>query len=60
MPSYGNSPYDATVAIDLLRTKRLPVSEMITHRISLADAEKGFKLVAEGKDSLKVIIEPQK
>jgi L-iditol 2-dehydrogenase len=33
---------------------------MITHRLSLAKAGLGFKLVAEAKESLKVIIEPQK
>jgi L-iditol 2-dehydrogenase len=33
---------------------------MITHRLGLADTGLGFKLVAGGKDSLKVIVEPQR
>ena len=58
--SYGNDPYDAEVAIELIRSKRVPVKEMITHRLKLADAGLGFKLVAEAKESMKVILEPQK
>jgi L-iditol 2-dehydrogenase len=60
LPSYANSPYDAEVAIQLLRAGRLPVNKMITHRLGLADAGVGFKLVAGGWDSLKVVVEPQR
>ncbi|NIO69013.1 MAG: alcohol dehydrogenase catalytic domain-containing protein [Anaerolineae bacterium] len=58
MPSYGNSPLDAVVAIELIRARRVPVGEMITHRLSLAETGLGFQLVAEAKESIKVIIEP--
>jgi len=60
MPSYGNSPLDATVAIELIRSGRMPVGKMITHRLPLDKAGYGFRLVAEGGESLKVIIEPQR
>lgn len=60
LPSYANSPYDAEVAIQLLRAKRLPVHDMITHRLGLAETGTGFALVAGGKESLKVVIEPQR
>jgi len=36
------------------------VREMITHRLGLAEAGLGFQLMAEGGDSIKVIIEPQR
>jgi len=58
MPSYGNSPLDAVVAIELIRARRVPVREMITHRLSLAETGLGFQLVAEPGESIKVIIEP--
>jgi L-iditol 2-dehydrogenase len=58
LPSYGASPLDITVAIDLLRAGRIPVEDMITHRLPLAETGKGFALVAEGDRSIKVIIEP--
>jgi L-iditol 2-dehydrogenase len=60
VPSYGNSPLDATVAIELIRSGRVPVERMITHRLPLEQAGMGFRLVAEGGDSMKVVIEPQK
>lgn len=31
---------------------------MITHKLKLEDIQKGFRIVAEGKESLKVIIVP--
>lgn len=60
MPSYGNSPLDATVAIELIRSGRVPVGKMITHRLPLDKTGYGFRLVAEGEESLKVVIEPQR
>ncbi len=60
MPSYGNSPLDAAVAIELIRARRVPVGEMITHRLSLAETGLGFQLVAEAGESIKVIIEPHR
>lgn len=60
MPSYGNSPYDAAVAIELIRAKRIPLQQMITHRLPLDRIDQGFQLVAGAADSIKVIIEPGK
>ncbi len=60
MPSYGNSPLDAVEAIELIRAGRVPVEKMITHRLSLEETELGFKLVAEAKESVKVIVAPQR
>ena len=58
--SYAGSPLDIEIAIDLIRSRRLHVTEMITHRLGLAETGKGFELVAEAKECLKVIIEPQR
>lgn len=60
LPTYGASPLDIEVAIELISSRRVPVQEMITHRLSLAETELGFKLVTEAKESIKVIIEPHK
>jgi L-iditol 2-dehydrogenase len=60
LPTYGGSPFDIEKAIELIRTHRLPLHEMITHRVSLAEAGLGFKLVAEARNSIKVIIEPHR
>ncbi len=60
MPSYGAAPVDLAISLELIRTHRVPVKEMITHRLSLAEAGLGFRLAAEGKESIKVILEPQR
>ena len=60
MPSYGCAPGDALIAIELLRNRRVPVSQLTTHRLSLKEAGLGFKLVSEAKECIKVIIEPHK
>ena len=58
--SYAASPAEHLEALELLRARKVNVKDMITHRFTLADADKGFKLVAGAADSIKVIIEPQK
>ncbi len=58
--SYAGSPADYQQALDLIAAHTVDVSGMITHRLSLNEAEQGFKLVADGKECLKVIIEPQR
>jgi L-iditol 2-dehydrogenase len=58
--SYAGSPADYAAALKLIHAGRVPVREMITHRLSLAEAGLGFRLVAEAQDSLKVIILPQR
>lgn len=60
MTSYGASPKDLDEALEIIRLKQVRVDEMITHRLSLEEAGVGFKLVADAKESLKVIIEPQR
>jgi L-iditol 2-dehydrogenase len=56
--SYAAGAEDIKEAIELLCSRRLRVKEMITHRLSLAEAGHGFDLVARGQESIKVIIEP--
>lgn len=60
LPTYGGAPGDILQAIELIRAHRLPLREMITHRLPLSDIEVGFRLVAEAKESIKVIIEPHR
>ncbi|MFC1941415.1 zinc-dependent dehydrogenase [Chloroflexota bacterium] len=58
--SYAGSPTDYQTAMDMIRTGTILVGDMITHRLSLAETGLGFRLVAEAKNSIKVIIEPQR
>ncbi|MFP3897805.1 MAG: zinc-dependent dehydrogenase [Dehalococcoidia bacterium] len=58
--SYGGSPADYAAALDLIQVGEIRVLEMITHRLGLAETGLGFQFVARARDSLKVIIEPQR
>lgn len=58
--SYGASPADCIEALNMIKSARVKVSDMITHRLSLDEIGKGFKLVYEAKESIKVIIEPHR
>jgi L-iditol 2-dehydrogenase len=56
--AYAAAPKDLATAAELIRSRRVPVAEMITHRLPLDSAPEGFRLVAEGRESIKVILRP--
>lgn len=56
--SYAAVTEDIKDAIELMRTKTVLVKNMITHRLPLGNIQKGFDLVSEANESIKVIIEP--
>ncbi len=58
--SYGAAPNDLEDSLRILETKQLNVKDMITHRLSLNEAQEGFRLMAEAGQSLKVILEPNR
>ena len=55
--SYGSGPRDNAMALELLKAKRVKVNRLITHRMKLGQIGEGFRIMAESKDSIKVIIE---
>ncbi len=59
LTSYGASPEDLRTSLKLIADRKIEVGDLITHQLSLDEASFGFKLVAEGKESLKVIIKPE-
>ena len=60
MSSYAASPADLKEALDLITSRKIIVSDMITHCLPLQETQRGFQLVAVPNNSIKVIIEPQK
>lgn len=58
LTSYYCGPSDITSAIDLLDEKTIQVDDMITHKLPLEDIVKGYQLVTEGREAIKVIIKP--
>ncbi|MDD5686866.1 MAG: zinc-dependent dehydrogenase [Elusimicrobia bacterium] len=58
LTSYGAAPDDLSASLDLMKSGKIKVKDMITHRFSLDETGLGFKTVAEAKESMKVIIIP--
>jgi L-iditol 2-dehydrogenase len=58
LTSYGAAPLDNATALELIRSGRVKVSDMITHRLSLDEIGEGFRLASAGGDCLKVILLP--
>lgn len=58
--TYAAARKDLEEAVKLIRSRKINVKKMITHRLPLKDTQKGFGLVLEAKNSVKVIIEPHK
>jgi L-iditol 2-dehydrogenase len=58
--SYAANPQEHLEALELIRTRKVKVKDMITHRLGLDEIQKGFSHVSEAKESIKVIIEPQR
>jgi L-iditol 2-dehydrogenase len=44
------------LALELIKSGRLKLKELITHRFRLEEAAEAFKTALENKESLKVII----
>ena len=60
MTSYAAAPEDLKESLALIQSKKIDFNDMITHKLKFNEIQKGFQLVAEAKDSVKVIIEPNK
>ena len=56
--TYAGAPGNLAAALELIKAKSVRVGDMITHRLGLDDAALGFKLTADARDSLKVIVQP--
>jgi len=57
--TYAASPADCVTALELIHKGRIKVKDMVTHYFNLKDTAKGFALVAEANESMKIIIKPQ-
>jgi L-iditol 2-dehydrogenase len=56
IPSYSTSHLETRMALELIKSERINVKELITHRFKLVEAVEAFKTAVENKESLKVIV----
>lgn len=58
LTSYYCGPPDIEEAMKLMASGQIEVDDLITHRFPLTEIVKGFLLVTDGRQSVKVIIKP--
>jgi L-iditol 2-dehydrogenase len=58
--TYAGPPADMRTALELMASKRVDVTPMVTHRLALAETGEGFRLTARAGASLKVVVEPER
>jgi len=56
--SYSSTPQEQRIALELIKTGRLKVKEIITHRFPLRKLSQAVALAREARESLKIIINP--
>jgi L-iditol 2-dehydrogenase len=56
--SYGAAPVDLAEALQLIADQTINVKDTITHTLPLEQIQEGFRIVAEAKESLKVVLKP--
>ncbi len=56
--SYGAAPADLQEALELIRSESIDIKGMVTHRVPFSEIQKGFQMVSQAKDSLKVVLVP--
>jgi len=56
IPSYSTSHLETRMALELIKSGKINVKELITHRFRLVDAAKAFKTTSDSKESLKVVV----
>ena len=58
MTSYGAAPPDLDESYEWIKSKKIEVIDLITHRFPLDEIAEAFNLVCQANQSLKVVIEP--
>lgn len=58
--TYAGAGRDIIESIDLISSKNVIVDDLISHKLPLTEAKKGFQLVSDADESMKVILLPHK
>jgi len=56
IPSYSTSHLETREALELMKSGKLNVKDLITHRFKLVDTAEALKMASDSKHSLKVIV----
>jgi L-iditol 2-dehydrogenase len=54
--SYSTSETEMRIALDMMTQKRIAPAQMITHRIPLQEVNEAFRMAADGREAVKVVV----
>jgi L-iditol 2-dehydrogenase len=54
--SYAASDHDTKEALKLIKSARVDVKSLITHKYSISETQKAFEHAHDGSDAMKIII----
>ncbi len=57
--SYGAAPRDLEAALSLIASGQTGVERLVTHRLPLEEIQRGFDMALDGRESLKIIVDPR-
>jgi len=57
--SYGAAPRDLEEALNLIKSKKIDAERLITHRLPLGEIQKGFNILSDAQESLKIVLLPK-
>ncbi len=57
--TYGAAPRDLVEALDVIASGRADMDQLVTHTLPLGEIQRGFEMMVEGKESLKIIVDPR-
>ncbi|MCH6547743.1 MAG: hypothetical protein IH798_04785, partial [Gemmatimonadetes bacterium] len=56
---YGAAPRDLEEAMGVIASGRADMDQLVTHTLPLGEIQRGFEMMVEGKESLKIIVDPR-
>jgi len=56
--TYGASPHDMETSLELIRSGRVQVGDLVSHKFPMEKIGEAFRLVAAAGESMKVILKP--
>lgn len=57
--TYGAAPQDMKEALVVIASGRADLDQLVTHTLPLGEIQRGFEMMMEGKESLKIIVDPR-
>jgi L-iditol 2-dehydrogenase len=56
--SYGAATDDIRETIEMISSEQIEICKLVTHKVSLSEIQRGFRLVSDANESIKIVVVP--